>query len=157
MIEFRHSTMVDCPETLYSGADLILSLNIYIRSSAFASPSTSGASNGKKAIFNEGQETETEQMLRERKDALAKLFEVVSLRPDTERSSQGPKRETELQHEDVLAMTQLGKNVNVENVKGKQRADAKPRTEIVGDGEEVEIDDDDGELSEGQLDVIYRK
>lgn len=146
--------MIDCPDSLYSGADLILSLNIYIRAAAFATPSTSSSSQSKrKLVINEGQETAVEQMLRERKESLMKLFDAVSLRPDVERNIKDKKQTSELQHEDILAMTQSGgRKGSSDNL-----TQGKPRTEIVGDGEEVEIDEDDGELSENQLDVIYRK
>jgi len=40
IIDFKGSTMVDCPTTLHSGADLIVSLSVYVRVSAFKPPST---------------------------------------------------------------------------------------------------------------------
>jgi DNA repair protein RAD5 len=141
--------MIDCPEALFTGADLIVSLNVYVRPSAFVAPSTSSAkpSDTRKVVFNEGQETLQEQQLRERKMALLKLFDAVGLRPKASKKRGVTTPEGELKHEDVLKMTQKPPSGEP---KGK-------RVEVVGDGEEVEVEDEEGELSENQLDVIYRK
>ncbi|KIJ66394.1 hypothetical protein HYDPIDRAFT_109414 [Hydnomerulius pinastri MD-312] len=141
IINFKGSTMVDCPIVLHSGADLIVSLSVYITASAFKPSSTqSDASPPPKVIFGQGQETEDEQALRERKTALLALFDVVNLRP--RRGAQAPKSD---QTPDGGA--EIGSGPPEKK---------KTKTEIVGDGEEIEVEDGE-ELSDNQLDVIYRK
>ena len=144
--------MVDCPAVLHSGADLIISLSIYLRLSAFKPPSTSSPSptlaNGKHKpnMFNEGQETLDEQVLRERKSSLLKLFDVVGLKPSAgvDFSKHRDKSDGVLHGEAVKRMTQANQP-------------KKPvKIEIVGDGEEVEVEEGE-DLSENELDMIYKK
>ena len=143
--------MIDCPDVLHSGADLIISLSIYLRVSAFKSPNTSMPTSSlqsresTKIMFNEGQETLDEKILRERKTSLLKLFDVVELKA---RAGAGflkhrGKSEGELHGETVAQMAQAKKTTTV-------------KTEIVGDGEEVEVDEWE-DLSENELDMIYKK
>ncbi|KAG1836584.1 SNF2 family N-terminal domain-containing protein [Suillus subalutaceus] len=117
IIDFKGSTVVDCPATLHSGADLIVSLSVYVRASAFKPPSTS-AEGSPNTMFNQGQETHDEQTLRERKSALLSLFEA--------------------------------------NLTQHAGGAKKKKIEIVGDGEEVEVEEGE-ELSDNELDVIYKK
>lgn len=135
--------MVDCPPVLYSGADMIVSLSIYISASAFKPVSSSGASTQQKVMFERGKETEEEQFLRERKTALLALFDAINLRPHTGArglsSDQIPGGEQ-----------QSGKSVQ------KPSRTKKMRTEIIGDGEEIEVEEGE-ELSDNQLDLIYRR
>jgi DNA repair protein RAD5 len=153
MIELR-GTMVDCPASLLVGAELIVSLDVYIKLSAFESPNTSsGPGSKRKTMLNEGQETADEQKLRARKAALGRMFRMLGLLP-VGGGRTLRKQETELDAADLRDMaSQAGRGVDAK----KKSVNGKRRTEIVGDGEEVEVDDDDGELSENQLDVIYRK
>jgi DNA repair protein RAD5 len=150
MIELR-GTMVDCPNPLQVGAEMIISLNLYIKTSAFTIPSTSGSgsTSGKSRTYlNEGEETLDEQMMRGRKTALNRMFKVLGLRPQI---TGGASNKQALEHRQTAAgLTTAGD-------KDKKPARSKPKTEIVGDGEEVEIDEDDGELTENQLDLIYKK
>lgn len=141
--------MIDCPETLHSGAEFIISLSIYIRSSAFKPPSTSQSAEPPKIIFNEGQETVDEQALRERKISLLRLFDAVGLQPQGGAGfpKSNKKTDEELHAESLVNMT-------------TRSADAKKskvvKTEIVGDGEEVEVEDGE-DLSDNELDMIYRR
>src|SRR5882762_4023768 len=153
IVEFKSSTMIDCPAVLHSGADLIISLSVYLRSSAFKTPSTSSPSststNRKQKtsmMFNEGQETLDEQVLRERKSSMLKLFDVVGLKPSAgaDISKHWDKSDSELHGEAVKKVTQTNKL-------------KKPvRIEIVGDGEEVEVEEGE-DLSENELNMIYKK
>lgn len=146
--------MIDCPVVLHSGADLIISLSIYFRASAFKSSNSTASTPAPqskqtaKMMFNEGQETLEEQILRERKSSLLKLFDVVGIkaRAGVDYSKHRDKSEGELHGEAVMQMTQANKVKKVTKVK----------TEIVGDGEEVEVDDVE-DLSENELDMIYKK
>ncbi|KAI0347968.1 hypothetical protein BDW22DRAFT_1319252 [Trametopsis cervina] len=144
IVDFRGSTMVDCPLALHSGADLIISLSVYLKRAAFESPNHSEHKQPGH-LFNEGQETEAEQMLRQRKAAITHLFKVLDLRPT--------KRGTTFQGQSLTKddLTLLTKD-DVKLTKGQ-----KNKTEIVGDGEEVEVEVDAEELSENQLNLIYKK
>jgi DNA repair protein RAD5 len=139
-VEFRGSTMIDCPAVLHSGADLIVSLSIYIRASAFRNPNTSVSDDSSKTILNEGQETSDEQYLRERKNALLRLFHAVGLNPRRGR------------HQDILNE----ESINKAHPPGQIRKQATIKTEIVGDGEEIEVEDGE-ELTENEINVIYKR
>ncbi|KAG9316777.1 putative DNA repair protein RAD5 [Chiua virens] len=143
LIAFKGSTMVDCPTVLYSGADMIVSLSVHISASAFKPVGTPDSSHSK-AIFNQGKETDEEQSLRERKAALLTLFDAANLRP---RISARALSSSPIPTEDDR---QSGNSTR------KLAATKKTRTEIVGDGEEIEIEEGE-ELSDNQLDLIYRR
>lgn len=142
--------MIECPEKLHSGGDLIISLSIYLRASAFQRPSTSAPSNGKhsvKMMINEGEESLEEQILRERKASLLKLFDVIGLNPRIGANLSGDP--------DPSHPNKPGPSAK------KDAQTSKPekktyKTEIVGDGEEVEVEEGE-DLSETELDMIYRK
>lgn len=144
LINFRGSTMVDCPAVLYSGADMIVSLSVYISASAFKPVNASDASTQPKVMFGQGKETEEEQSLRERKTALLVLFDAVSLRPRA-----GAR---------ALSSDQIPDGDEWQNGKPAQKpaGTKKTRTEIIGDGEEIEVEEGE-ELSDNQLDQIYQR
>jgi len=132
--------MIDCPAVLHSGADLIVFLSVYIRVSAFKPPSTSGTERNN-VLFGLGQETEDESVLRERKAALLTLFDALNLRPRRGAC--------------VAKANQISSSVSErpsEHVTSKKHI----KTEIVGDGEEIEVEDGE-ELSDNELELIYRK
>lgn len=130
--------------------DLVISLSVYIRAAAFKSPTPSSTLNDSeqqpKFTFNEGQETLDEQALRERKTSLLKLFDIVGARPraGADLSKHRGMDDHKLHGEAVKNMTQVN----------KPKKDIK--TEIVGDGEEVEVEEGE-DLSENELDMIYKK
>jgi DNA repair protein RAD5 len=140
--------MIDCPPVLHSGADLIVSLSVYFRASAFKPPSTSVSDNT--AVFSEGHETLDEQTLRERKHSLLRLFDAVGLKPCGGSDFALRRRETydELHEEALKKSTQRPTNTEE---RGK-----KVKMEIVGDGEEVEVEEGE-DLSESELDMIYKR
>jgi DNA repair protein RAD5 len=137
--------MIDCPEVLHSGADLIVSLSVYIRISAFQPSNFSHPSveDAHQVIFNGGQETYDEQALRERKTSLLRLFDAVGLKPRSGNDFTKKKSDAELREEIRKRMAQRDGN----NSK---------KTEIVGDGEEV-VTDDGEELSDNELSMIYKR
>ncbi|KAF8557658.1 hypothetical protein OG21DRAFT_1482121 [Imleria badia] len=145
LINFRGSTMVDCPPVLYSGADMIVSLSVYISASAFKPVNAPDASTHPKVMFGQGKETEQEQSLRERKAALLTLFDAVNLRPRAGARALGNDQIPSGSNE-----REIGKPAQ------KPAASKKTRTEIVGDGEEIEVEEGE-ELSDNQLDQIYRR
>ncbi|KAG9222353.1 hypothetical protein CCMSSC00406_0002688 [Pleurotus cornucopiae] len=137
IVEFK-GVMIDCPETLHSGADLVMSLTAYMLPTAFKSLASSDDKESN-PMFDQGQETDQERMMRERKTSLLRLFTEVGLKPK--------KKAT-------LASAQP---------KGKQASSASTSTtkknvkkEIVGDGEEIEVEDGE-DLSENELNVIYKR
>ncbi|EGN93185.1 hypothetical protein SERLA73DRAFT_172337 [Serpula lacrymans var. lacrymans S7.3] len=148
IVDFRGSTMVDCPDVLHSGVDLIVSLSIYIRASAFTSPSTSKAQHSKNP-FKQDQESLSEQTLRERKSALLSLFDKISLRPRSGAQYKGDIRSDEdIDQEAIKSMTQPPPSSATKNNSVKR--------EVVGDGEVIEVEEGE-ELSDNELDMIYRR
>ncbi|KII93973.1 hypothetical protein PLICRDRAFT_122057 [Plicaturopsis crispa FD-325 SS-3] len=148
IIDFRGSTMIDCPDVLHSGADLIISLSVYIRASAFQTPSTSASKDSKKRdMFSEGQETLDEQVLRERKTSLLRLFDVIGLKPrhDNKLGERSDKSESEI-HANAL------KETNQQPLDRRKPV----KTEVVGDGEEIEVEEGE-ELDENELNLIYKR
>ena len=98
-------------------------------------------------MFNEGQETLSEQTLRERKGSLVHLFEVLSVQPV--KNSTLYKKGKELSHDDLVLLT--------EQHHKSDKGQGAPKTEIVGDGEEIEVVTDGEELNTNELDLIYKK
>ena len=145
IVDFRGSTVIECPDMLRSGVNIIVSLRVYIKDSAFHSLERP-EDDRPKAMFNEGQETEAEQKLRERKGALLKLFDVLNIKPRRGATS-SKHRKGELDTNDLAMLTQTGANK-----KGKNPT----KTEIVGDGEEIEVEAGE-DLSENELNLIYKK
>lgn len=145
IVDFKGSTVVDCPPSLHSGASMIVSLSVYLKASAFKPPSASMEDETTKPMFNEGQETADEQTLRERKSSLTHLFEILNLTPINRGSfSKGKKKQ--LGQEDLRLLVQK-----------TNKAKKGSHTEVVGDGEEITVESDEEELSDNQLDLIYRK
>lgn len=139
IVEFR-GTMTDCPEKLTTGATLIVALHAYMLASAFTPPAVSQAED-KPVMFNEGLETVDEKKLRERKESVLKLFDVVGLKPQAGASTNGRRADERLHDE---AREQLAK------IKSKKMI------EIVGDGEEIEVDDAE-DLTKNEIDAIYKR
>ncbi|KAJ7242607.1 P-loop containing nucleoside triphosphate hydrolase protein [Mycena haematopus] len=139
IVEFR-GKMMECPEKLSTGATLIVTANVYMLPTAFKA-SKLETEDRPTVMFSEGAETLDEQMLRERKASILKLFDVLNLRPQAGANFSGRKTDEEI-HEDAMKKIAQRKSKKV--------------TEIVGDGEEIEVDDEE-ELSENDLDMIYKK
>lgn len=129
--------MVECPAKLTTGADLILSLSIYMKPSAFRTPSTSSEDKAK-VMFNEGAETEAEQILRERKRSLISLFKRINLKPRKANDSV-TRAEGKLNQQDLELLTQQRPGT----VKPTQSGNAE--------------DDEEGDITEEQINLIYKK
>ena len=130
--------MVECPGKLTTGADLIVSLSVYIKISAFRPASLSSVDKAK-PMFNEGQETEEEQVLRERKSSLINLFKRINLKPRKGGDFGNKKR---LDKNDLELLTQ------------------RPGTSKLrppGQQNEIEDDDNEGDITEEELNTIYKK
>lgn len=130
--------MVECPGKLTTGADLIVSLSVYIKASAFR-PASLSSEDKAKPMFNEGQETEEEQVLRERKSSLVSLFKRINLKPHKGGDFGNKKR---LDKNDLELLTQ------------------RPGTSKLrppGQQNEIEDDDNEGDITEEELNTIYKK
>ena len=143
--------MVDCPEKLHSGADLLISLSVYLLPSAFRryTPDLSSSTRlNLKTFFDEGQETTEEEALRERKYSLQQMFDKLSLRPRAE-EIRGPGKENippEGQDDSKNTPTQLQSSRNV-------FVDAE-NNEL---GEPTEAENAEEVLSETDIDIIYKR
>ncbi|KAJ4002206.1 SNF2 family N-terminal domain-containing protein [Lentinula boryana] len=137
-----HGKMTDCPSKLTTGANLIVSVDVYLLRTAFIPVNTTGGDDRSRAIFVEGLETDEEKSLRERKSAILKLFEVVGLRPQAGVTDDQKKSEREVQGNDSQR-TQASRKL-------------KKHVEIVGDDEEIEVEDGE-DLSKSDLDIIYKR
>ena len=151
IIEFRGSTVVDVPPNLKTGVDIVVSLSVYILSKAFKPSNTHQETDHKKPMFDEGVETTEEQELRERKQALLKLFDAVNLHPVRGNGVFGKKKDAELSHDQVLKMAEVPTQSQIPLPKSQGA-----RKEIVGDGEEVEVEPGE-DLNENQLAMIYNR
>lgn len=128
----------------------MLSLRFYFVPNAFINPSASmmfSSSRGKDwDLMPEGAETSHEKAITDRKTSLVGLFEALSLRPIRRK---GPP-----DVEAALAFTKEKKS-DGSIPKGKGKAAA---TEVIGEGEEAEEVEVEGEeLTGNQLNVIYKK
>ena len=138
IVEFKNCTMVDCPQKLSTGADMILSVSVYMKPSAFKPPKLS-TDDKAKVMFNEGHETEAEQILRERKRALVNLFKQIHLKP---RKGNTLRAGSKLDQQDLELLTQ-------------RPGVAKPiQTGSTGNGDD---DDGEGDITEEQINLIYKK
>ncbi|RDX51210.1 hypothetical protein OH76DRAFT_1347561 [Lentinus brumalis] len=138
IVEFKNCTMVECPQKLSTGADLILSLSVYMKPSAFKPPKLSSDDKAK-VMFNEGHETEAEQILRERKRALVNLFKKIHLKP-----RKGNRPGSKLEQRDLELLT--------------QRPGVTKPTQGGSAGNGLGDDDDgEGEITEEQIDLIFKK
>lgn len=134
---FKNCTIVDCPEILHTGAEMLLQLRVYILAEAFRHNHASTSSEESRSMFNEGQETADEQMLRERKASLLQLFKKIDL---------GPVRQSSLLRDSAPRGAKMSKEISIE---GKHKVDLEDPCNEDEDDEEV--------LTEGQLDMIYKK
>ncbi|KAJ7508564.1 DNA repair protein RAD5 [Mycena galericulata] len=128
IVEFR-GKMMDCPEKLSTGATLIITADVYMLPTAF------------KASNSTGDDGPITICCAERKASILKLFDVLGLRPQAGANFVGRKSDDEIHQEALKKMAQRK---------------SKKVTEIVGDGEEIEVEDDE-ELSANDLDMIYKK
>ncbi|EEB87201.1 hypothetical protein MPER_15548, partial [Moniliophthora perniciosa FA553] len=138
MVELR-AKITDCPDRLSTGCELIVSVDVFLLPPAFVHIETTGSDKTPNMLWGEGLETSEESALRERKSAVLKMFEVLGLRPQEGANLSGRKTEAELQQE----------------AKKYAKASVTKKTETVGDGEEIEVDDDE-ELSRNDIDMIYK-
>lgn len=141
--------MVDCVENLQTGAEMLVQLRVYILAEAFRSHRPATSSDDARSIFNEGQETLDEQSLRERKASLLHLFKAISLNPKTASAfSRGSDISADISDHNSEKRHQVQKD------KGKKKA----TIETVGEADDPsDGDNEDEELSEGQLNMIYKK
>lgn len=164
MIIFKGSKMIDCPERLYTGADLLVSLSLHILPSAFkrfnpkidSNPSPSSTKNN--FVDKEGVETEEERMLRNRKSSLQNLFKRLDLRP---REGSSPSLDVGVDEKEnispdgtprssqiICSGSRKGKGLSNGCTHNRQSHDHGHDSEEEGDGEV---------LTDGDLRVIYKR
>jgi DNA repair protein RAD5 len=135
--------MIECPERLTTGVSLIISMEVYLSQKAFkcdiVDAQASKENEKRHVFFSEGTETLEEVVMRERKDSILRLFDMVNLRPVAGVNHKNKKSEAQLHKESLQKLSQ-----------------AKTRTEIVGDGEEIEVDDEEN-ISKNDLNMIYQR
>ncbi|KAK2461535.1 hypothetical protein APHAL10511_005998 [Amanita phalloides] len=136
IMEFR-GIMTDCPDRLSTGASLILTLKAYILPNAFT-PLKPINSNDSTFAMREELETLDERLLRERKDAILEMFDVVGLVPQ------------------IGANVKKSKSAKISNEMATKKDCSRRVKEIVGDGEEVEVEAGE-ELTKNDIDVIYKR
>ena len=156
IIIFKGSKMLDCPEKLYTGADLLVLLSLHILPSAFRrykAKINGDVSQDKVSYFErEGVETEEEKNLRARKASLQNLFKRLDLRPK--------------QDEQPLHSPEGKENVHPEGAPLPSQIVCSGSRKCLGDGSgnhnhshnHDDSDDSDAEvLSDGDLQVIYKR
>lgn len=106
-------------------------------------------------ILGEGEETLDEQALRERKSSLLQLFDSVNLKPNRS-NSLARKFDTETDFVEQFSQPPpKAKSAAKKEVEPKTKTKTK---EVIGEGEEAEEVELEGEeLSENQLDLIYKR
>lgn len=137
MVEFRNCTLIDCPVSLQTGVDLVVSLSAYLKPAAFKRHPTSGEDSHNMPMFSEGQESLDERVLRDRKGSLLRLFNAVSMRP-----ARGV-----AMNDAALKNTPMSQEPAPPATKDKGKQETTPE----------ETEDDSEVLSEKDLKMIYRK
>lgn len=139
--------MVDCPEKLHSGADLLVSLSFYMLPSAFKryTPNPEHAETNK-LMFSEGTETVEEEKLRNRKESLQQLFEKLGLTP---RITASPSYDKENVPPKGSQQPKEANNGDRQKKALADRNESSPKEEDAEDEAET--------LNEDDLDVIYKR
>lgn len=143
--------MVDCPDKLHSGADLLVSLSVYLLPSAFkryTPDSSSSSASYTKTWFNEGQETSEEEALRQRKYSLQQMFEKISLNPRGGRDPFCSGKEN---------IPPKGNGTPKDSLSQHSSRNVFIDTEVNKPGEEVEPENAEEVLSETDIDIIYKR
>lgn len=140
--------MVDCAECLQTGAEMLLQLRVYFLADAFKQYRLSDSSDDPRSMFNEGQETLDEQSLRERKASLQQLFKAIDLTPRRPNAFLCDSNSNTDMLETLIKSDQAA---HVGKGKGMVGLDAVEEEEDPEQGDDAEL------LSEGQLDMIYKK
>ena len=152
--------MLDCPDRLYTGADLLVSLSLHILPSAFKrykAKVNTNPSTGKISFFDkEGVETDEEKVLRNRKLSLQNLFKKLDLRP-----REGPSPPVievgEDQKENIPPEGTPRPSQIVCSGSRKGLGNGCAHNHQHGHGHDSEEEEDGEVLSDGDLRVIYKR
>ncbi|KAH7107135.1 SNF2 family N-terminal domain-containing protein [Auriculariales sp. MPI-PUGE-AT-0066] len=124
--------VVDCPDVLRTGSDIVLRLKVFLRPAAYTRLEASSRPSG---IVNDSIELPEEREMRLRKEALISMFDQLGLQPRNRQSR--------------VAVTASPK---------ADQAALPKKIEVVGEGEDAEEVEAEGEeLSERDLKIIYKK
>lgn len=134
--------MVDCPESLRTGAEMLIQLRVYLLADAFRPQKpTIPEEENRRPMFNEGQESYDEQQLRQRKSSLLQLFKAVDLKP----------------HMKSTLMRHSASSAQVLEKMTKDRQQLSKEKEKAADQSESEEENADEVLNDTQVDMIYKK
>lgn len=135
--------MVDCPENLHTGAEMLIQLRVYLLADAFRPQKpTIPEEENRRPTFNEGQESYDEQQLRQRKSSLLQLFKAVDLKPHMKSTML---RNSASSAQVLEKMAKDGQQLSKE----KEKAGANQSESEEENAEEV--------LNDTQVDMIYKK
>lgn len=146
MIAFRYCTVVACDDKLRLGSHVILSIKVYVKSSAFSTSANTNSSHldatsafinpeeddAPRGMWNEGEQTQTEKMLRDRMSSLLEMFKILGL---------FARKASPLKAMKAKSGTEIDKKMRKLSVQPNGGA---------GSGDEEELEDD-------ELDLIYQK
>ncbi|CAD6892456.1 unnamed protein product [Tilletia caries] len=156
-------TVIDCPDMLTVGCDMLLQVKAYITASAFTNAiQLSGGDDPQPASFrNEAAESTDEKMLRERKAGLVRLFRTCGLKPSlsnrilkSHRANQDFESGSMLDHYGNEASTaglggkgsqRVKKEVGLGGASGQASSSSKMRGRDASSPIVVDDDDDDDE------------
>ncbi|KZS91640.1 hypothetical protein SISNIDRAFT_456554, partial [Sistotremastrum niveocremeum HHB9708] len=157
VIHFQGCTVVDCPPKLRLGSHILLSIKVFIQPSAFKNHITID-DDAPRAAFQEDKETDSEKSLRARKAALLALFKTVGLRPN--KSSALGKSAAQLQEDDMEKMVKMTNEPKTpDRLSSAEASDDEGINGLTDAEDDVAVDEenDEEELTDNQLNVIYRK
>ncbi|KAK0481797.1 P-loop containing nucleoside triphosphate hydrolase protein, partial [Armillaria novae-zelandiae] len=105
IVELR-GKMTDCPERLFTGASLIVTIDVYMLPGAFVPVGRATSEDRSTLHFGEGSETQGELDLRERKSAILKLFDLGNQKVKA-KEIVGDGEEIEVEEEESLSKNDL--------------------------------------------------
>src|ERR1700761_1736236 len=135
MIHLQGCKVVHCEERLRLGSHVILSMRVFIRPGAFVQKEVVNQDEVRN-VWNEGQETETEKMLRNRMASLLEMFRILGLQPKKKAA---------------LSLGSLPRSSELDSSEAMEKLALHSDAKAAGSDEEAE------ELDENQLDMIYHK
>lgn len=133
---YLSGTVVDCPTVLTVGCDIVLEVWIYLTKKAFDCHAAAEDQESEKVTWGKEGETPVQRELRMRKDALAKLFDRVSLRP-VRSSALTRSQKSALNQKPGLVTTKTSTTVSKHTSKAGSKASSP--------GEVIEVEDSSDE------------
>ncbi|KAL1413610.1 DNA helicase rad5 [Vanrija albida] len=162
--------VIDCPQVLATGTTILLNLKVYLAKRGFEETDKKDRKEGS-TFWQEQQETEEEEAMRNRKDALGALFSRIGVKPIQSNSlltaQKGPGtaaatiNATSLKHFESSPKKRSPSPSKGSNGKAKGKASASASARNSDEEDELDDSGDEAEkLDEEQMheiDTIYRK